>query len=206
MIALLLAAAVLADRPPELLGAKTLAEYSEWLIAETIRREPFASAQPACPAAKVEPIDWRAGPKVEGDDKYAEGRAVYEQLRFTGCGRSTVQNMLVTPLKDGGWKAAGLMPGESRADLVLQTDVAKLWFTGVQADAPAACKGEAWGRWFRRGEVKIDSPPDATTGEWVETWPATHCGEDRSISVTFTPAPDQGGTQFRVKVLWRKAA
>jgi hypothetical protein len=204
----MLAAAALAlgDRPADLLGDRSQSDYRAWLQSEAIRREPFASAQPPCQSAKVEELGWRPGPQIEADETYAKAPAVYEKLRFSGCGRASVQNMLVSRLQSGEWRSAGLMPGDSRADLTLQTDVAKVWFSGVQADAPDACKGEDWGRFFRRGEVKVEQEADPETGAWEELWPATHCDQDRSIRVTFTPNAEKGGTEFRIQALWRKTA
>ncbi|HEX8233293.1 MAG TPA: hypothetical protein VF559_08115 [Caulobacteraceae bacterium] len=203
MIALLLAAAALTtgDRPPELLGDKPQPEYLDWLKAETIRREPASSAQPSCSTAKAEPIGWRAGPMTQEDETLAKGPSAYEKLRFSGCGRASVQNLLVARLKDGGWRATSLAPGDSRADVVLQTDVAKVWFPAVRNKAPQACQGEEWMRWFRRGEARVEKEPDPETGEWVEVWPAALCGEDRSIRLTFRPTKENGGAEFRMEPL-----
>jgi hypothetical protein len=94
---------------------------------------------------------------------------------------------------------AGL-PGTGRAALILTRDA--LPTALMVASMPSPCGDKPLGpELVKWGEARITSPTDAQ-GSWTELWPMTMCGQDRSVSVTFTPTPDTGGTGFSVVKAW----
>ncbi|HWW25290.1 MAG TPA: hypothetical protein VNZ85_05260 [Caulobacter sp.] len=200
----MLAAAVvgLGDRGAQA-GSDGQAAYSALLAQRALAAD--AVNYPACPNASVTSV---AGLDL-GEASFPSSIAtklgvtplLQERVRIDGCGRSTIQNLTVLRGPDQKLMMIAGLPGRGRAALILTRDALPTALMIANTDKPCGDKQLApeLAKW---GEVIITSPTD-TQGVWTELWPLRLCGQDRSVSVTFTPTPDIGGTSYSVTKAWR---
>ena len=150
-----------------------------------------------CPTAVVRSLGGRPGGpapfNAPAPDRVAS-EGYYEFLSFEGCGRSRRPNLFAVRLQSGGWRAVGMLYGESNAELRLQFDA--LPMAQMALMQAASCQD---GTTFRIGEVRLARPRDAS-GAWEEIWPATACARPVAVRVSFTPSP-MGGTTFSIRAI-----
>ena len=189
------AVASLGPRPAAITGPDAAA-YSAWLAAKTVEFDAQFTGSPCDDATVTSLGGTDAGApffNAPAPDSF-EPTSWIEHLRVEGCGRTRLPNTLVLRLSSGGWRAVGLLDGESNADPLLQIETsqtAKLFLT-----AQAACGRADAGETLRMGAVTVLSPRNRD-GAWTERWPATVCGKPVAVDVRFTPDP-AGGTTFSV--------
>lgn len=202
-IALLAATVIgLGDRGAQA-AAGDQAAYSAMLHDKAIAAD--ATNNPACPGATVTslagiPFDDASFPSAVAA-KSNVTPLLHERVRISGCGRTSIQNLTVLRTADQQLLMIASLPGMSHSGLILQRDafVTALTVANIPSpcgDTPLSPEVAKW------GEVSVTSAPDAN-GAWTELWPLRLCGQDRSISVTFTPTPEQGGTAFSITKAWR---
>ncbi|MBO9709640.1 MAG: hypothetical protein J7521_15655 [Caulobacter sp.] len=179
------------------------AAYAALLSEKAI--EAYATNNDACPGATVTsvagiPFDDASFPPSLAA-KYNVTPLIHERVKVSGCGRDSIQNLTVLRTADQKLLMIASLPGLSRSGLILQRDAFVTALTVANLPSPCGDKTLApeLAKW---GEVSITSPPDAK-GAWTELWPLRLCGQDRSLSVTFTPTPDIGGTAFSVSKAWK---
>lgn len=185
------------------------AAYERWLTGEALRADTQFALGAACPSAKVVHLTWtpNAAPVLMSDKgirAMTDGPIVVEHLQVTGCGRDGQQNLLVFPLKVGGWKSVAMLQGTGRTDIVLQHDAMRsAIMTAIVGKPPLKCAAEEVQRTLRLGLTRISQPVDAS-GAWKEIWPIQVCGQDRPVELSFTPDPIGGGTSFAAREGWAK--
>ena len=116
-----------------------------------------------------------------------------ERVVASGCGRDVLLNVawIVT---NGRLSGGGMAPGATRADPVLETDVAKIVIPLAQARSPP-CAGT---HVFIFDTVVDPAAPGAAPGSWVERWTIASCNKHVTIPISFTP-DGKGGTNFAVR-------
>jgi hypothetical protein len=203
MLPILMAAALtagLGDRSPELVGPDGKDAYSAWLASRAIEAEAGFSHQP-CADAKAESV--MAIPftldRVRVPDH--PGPVVREAVRVTGCGRTSLQNIIVFRQAAGGWLGRPMFPGLSMAGLILQRDATT---AALQAafvgPPPLTCSVEDYKASLRISDVTLAAFVDVKQ-PWKERWPLWACGQDRPVIVSFTPTAD-GGADFGAAPAW----
>jgi len=224
--ALAAVASGLIDRPADVIPADRQTAYKAWLTAEAIKWEAeFARVAP-CPQARVSDIETEIVPLTSPPPDMAE-RGLKEGVRVEGCGRSTRQNILVFPKKDGsGWVSGPGYPGVTLTYNAIQTNVMKIAGPMLARLAPPGCAVS--GDKLVVGELSIAMPPGSirfdkpregeppggarfyialpapnTSGvvaerAWQEKWPMTICGKAIDMGVLFLPMKD-GTLQFLVQ-------
>jgi len=182
-------------------GPGEQAHYAAWL-AKIATDIDTTTAGSACPAATVTAVSSR--PVLLNDFPSAvvaqPVSGINEKLRVEGCGRSTLHNIFVYRTNSGVANLS-LLPGESLAGPRLMVDATSLAPKVVPEFVGGACANPAVppvGVW---GVASITAQPDAK-GMWMERWPLSVCGLDRTLLLTFTPLPD-GGTSISVNPGWR---
>jgi hypothetical protein len=183
----------------------------------------------ACDGAKVAVASIRPW-KIAGHPELIVWR---EQVRVTGCGRSSVENVNVGRV--GGappWRMTTGLPGETLADMNLQATTLPAAAAQARADLPADCEGEKLKDIYvaaRPGGLDVSLPgapvsqvhgsrpkvslPDAVkpmqdrlnvSAAWMEVWPFEACGHDRTLGVIFIPLRDQTASVYLFLPVWRQ--
>lgn len=126
--------------------------------------------------------------------------AVIEEVMVTGCGRAHRANV-VTAMRgeEGRPPVFPGIPGDSRADLVLQRDT--LRFTRSLAQTPDPdCQ------WVRVVDTRIDARVAWDASGWGEIWTTDACGTRTDYAIRFAPGGgSDGGTVFTVSVPAQKS-
>jgi hypothetical protein len=155
-----------------------------------------------------------------------------EKVRVTGCGHSSIENVNVGRV--GGtppWKMTSGLPGESLADMNLQSSTFPAAEAQAKASLPADCQAESLADVYvaaRPGGVNIvlpgapsqvpdDGRPTVTiqgttmpldklqlSGAWMEVWPFTACGHDRTLGIVFIPYKDGRASQYVFLPVWQQ--
>jgi hypothetical protein len=201
------------------------------MVTAQARAADLANTGQVCGDAKVEPvavIPW----KIENQPELI---VWHEQVRVTGCGRSSVENLNVGRLGgDPPWRMTFGLPGETLADMTLQGSALPGAIAQARVGLPADCKGQALGDVYiaaRPGHVDIplsrDVTPKAGPGRfgvtlpagaeaqlsemdasqaWAEIWPFEICGNDRTIAVIFIPMRGQQKVFHLFLPVWQQIA
>lgn len=219
MFAALLAAAALVVLPGE------EASY-EALLAQQAR-EAAATYGGPCPEATAKRLSTEVVRIVDRPDFAAQR----ERVRVEGCGRSSVQNLNVGRM--GGsppWLMVAGLPGESLAEMSLQKDAWAFATAQARTDIAADCAETRVGEVYvaaRPGNIDFyeDAPAADADGRfavhlspdleamraaleldkaWVEVWPLSFCGEDRTHAIAFMPMKGAGKSVFILLPLWEQ--
>ena len=225
MIAGYVFAAALSALPEALVHADEVATY-EALLVKTAHDADAAFAGSPCPDAAIE-HELRQPVKIGDRPDLA---AMRERMKVTGCGRTTNHNVNV--VRFGGsppWRMAVGLPGESLADMALQQSTWPSAMTQVRVGLPSDCNGQRLQDVYvaaRPGHVDVP-PPGAKgattpghfslqlppnveaqrdnldlTRAWVEVWPFTVCGKDRTLGVAFIPLRGQSKSAYLFLPIW----
>jgi hypothetical protein len=184
-----------------------------------------------CANAKVEHVSTLP---VKVDD-HPDLPVLLERLRVTGCGHTSVENIHVG--RFGGtppWRMVTALPGESLADMNLQSSALPAVITQVQSELPAGCQGHRLADVYvhaRPGRVNFDRSPSSPTTPasgsdwvditlpeniesqrdkldlskaWMEVWPLEVCGQDRTTGVVFIPLRGQNASLFLFLPVWQQ--
>jgi len=224
MIIVLLAIAQLAARPANVVHADEKAAYEAMLTGQAVDADAAFSGQ-RCEAATIEDIVTE--PVAIGDRP--DVGALRERVRMTGCGRSSIQNIMVARL--GGeppWRMAAGFPGESLADATLQHSALPQVIAQARVEVPADCASVRLGDIYvsaRQGSVEFGvggtsagtgvrvslSPELAAardqfdlTRAWSEVWPLSFCNKDRSMMIVFIPRKDETSSAMLFIPVWRQ--
>jgi hypothetical protein len=226
-IGLLLAAAVVAAIPSGGVQPEEKAAYDAMLASQALAADKTFSG--ACDGAKVEVVSimpW----KIADHPELIVWR---EQVRVTGCGHSSVENVNVGRV--GGtppWRMTTGLPGETLADMTLQGTTFPAAAAQAKAGLPADCQGEQLKDVYvaaRPGGVDISLPgapisqahdghpkvslPDTAkpmqdklnlSAAWMEVWPFEACGHDRTLGVVFIPLRDQTASVYLFLPVWQQ--
>ena len=206
LLAFLAAAVVgIGDRPAEILAGGDQVQYAAWLSAEAVKSEATYSRS-KCPKAVVRSLE---GARL-GDEFFAREAMPREALKHTpfqerlsveGCGRTSVQNILIAVTPDGQRRAIVMFPGESNAGLRLQRDTLAAAVQAALLNPPKLpCDGDELKKNWRLVETSITTRP-GQDGAWKERWMFRACDVDRPVAVTFTPSA-AGGTSYAVSKDW----
>ena len=206
---------------------KERAAYGAMLV-ETARRADTTYAGSPCPDAQVRDVATQSMP-VSG---HPGGHLLHEKLEVSGCGRSATQNIYVVRASGSPpWRMVATMPGDSLADMTLQTSVWAAALKQARVDLPSDCKGQRLQDVYvaaRPGHVVLrtpDQPPSPKragwfsvtlpqalasqqssldpTQAWLEIWPLTLCGQDRTLAVVFIPLKDHAHSAYAFLPIWR---
>lgn len=192
-------AATVANLPPRPIDlVPDRAAYSTWLAGKVVEFDAQLSGT-ACPTASVRSLGGSPGgpaPFAAPAPDRIVSEGYYEFLVFEGCGRTRKPNLFTVRLQSGGWRAVGMLYGESNAELRLQFDVLPIAQTFLMQ--AASCQD---GTTVRMGEVRLAKALNSI-GVWEELWPATACGKSVAVKMTFTANPS--GTTFSVQTIERE--
>lgn len=191
LAALLFAALMLTARPPTLLAGGEVADYGAWLD-ETFKAKHLKNTESNCRALSVDLLAFRSYGEGEFVDPFlarlkgsAGGTGLWlERARVSGCGTSTLENLIVGPKPGGGWEGASLMPGESLASPTIQHMALADFMPIVRP--PADCTAPK----LVLADVIVISRPARSFEPWSERWPIKLCGIDISVDIRFTPLGD----------------
>jgi hypothetical protein len=192
----------LAGRPPATIPANAY-DYARWLHAWALAAEGEDTGSP-CDAARTRAVLYRTYPPEALMDqqrsKVAAGASVVmERVEVSGCGRRSLQNLLVFDVRQ---PPAAMIPGESLAN---PKQMAEVTFRIGQFEGSnilkSGCTGEALQQTSRVGPIVLLALPAASDGSWKERWPSRHCGRPSATEVTFTPAKNGSGVYFALKAL-----
>ena len=211
-LAALAAATALAATPPP--GGVLPGEQAAYdaMVAEQARA---AAAMWGGPCADTEVAVVSSTPvKITDHPDLAAWR---EKVRVSGCGQSAVENLSVGRLGGSPpWKITFGLPGDSFADMRLQQSTLPAALAQVRPGLPADCRVAKLGDVYlaaRPGGVEILAPgatddgrsppgrprvtlPDSMASmsarldvskAWMEVWPLSVCGRDRTLGVVFIP-------------------
>lgn len=133
-----------------------------------------------CKDYKIRELVSVAGIRVPKNPTGADG---WWTARFEGiaCGHNVLGNVEFD-MRDGPLKMAPLVPGETRADPVLQADVKKSFVMALARAKKVECKEN-----LKIRDTKLIENPKKEGGPWREVWVATACKQDFGQVVTFLP-------------------
>jgi len=221
-VALILAAAI-AGPTATGVHADEQPAYSEMLATRAREADAFFSGKP-CASATVDHLvtePW----KIVAQPDLPVWR---EHVKVAGCGRTTIENINVARMGGlPPWKMFYGLPGRSAVmDVRLQQSTYQSAVGQVHASLPADCQSQELTDIYlaakpgdvdwhdagstpgpaQAGHFGIATPQQvkALPGQldlahaWVEVWPFTACGRDRTLGVVFVPPKDasQGVTLF----------
>ena len=207
MIATLMAAALmvgLGDRPPEFVAPQGIEDYSAWLTQAAIDAD-AGFFHEACPDAAAQSIiNTPADADVAKDGVETpphQGPIIKEVVRVAGCGRSSLQNLIVLHPATGGWIARRMFPGSSLAGGRLQIEaLASVVQTALTGPPALTCTAEEFQSSLRILDISVVSLAKAKHA-WTERWSIQVCGAERPMTVTFTTAAD-GKIAYTAKPAW----
>jgi hypothetical protein len=227
-VGLILAAAISASLPTGAVLPTEQATYDAQL-ATAARAADTTFAGSVCDGARVEVVSIAPWEVLDHP-----GLIVWrERVRVTGCGRSSIENVNVGRFGgDPPWRMTTGLPGESLADMTLQQSTFQAAAAEARTGLPADCQGHALGDIYvaaRPGGVDItpagvapppqrnghpsvtlpDSPQFSSeklspAGAWMEVWPFTFCGHDRTLGVVFIPLKDQNASLYLFMPVWQQ--
>jgi hypothetical protein len=227
MIALLFLTAALAARPQAVVHPDERAAYETMLVKQAIDADALFSGT-RCDAAVVSDVSIQTV-AIKDHPDFA---AVHERVRVTGCGRDTVQNLSVGRVGGKlTWRMTANLPGESLADPVLQRAALPQALADANVELPADCKVHHMGEVYvtarpgrpdfpppraaapkpQPGRPQIRLPPELEAqrekldipSAWVEVWPLSLCGQDRTTLVAFIPRRDGAQSLYLLMPVWR---
>jgi hypothetical protein len=180
----------------------------------------------SCPDAKVEAVSIRPWKIVDQPDLIVWR----EKVRVTGCGHTAIENVNIGRV--GGsppWRMTTGLPGESLADMDLQGSTFPAATAEVRAslaECPTASLNDVYVAALPGG-VDISPPgsptprtrggrpavtlPDtaapmldklALSDAWMEVWPFSLCGRDRTLGVVFIPLKDRSASVHLFLPIW----
>jgi hypothetical protein len=184
------ASLALGERPAGLTGPEGAKAYAEWLRDEALKTDALYVRQSVCAKALVSEAVAPTYQAIPASNGANAGLVAQEHLIVAGCGRAWRVNLAVSRGDGGGWRASPMLPGNSNAGFLLQSDVLKVLLPAVGRSNPD-CPGPVW-----NAVVLLDPPGEQ--GVWVEEWSLSACGAPVDLDLTFTPTAD-GGTDFGAK-------
>ena len=107
------------------------------------------------------------------------------------CNRDETVRLMLNAA-EGDIAVTLLTPGETIADPVLEGDARKSVLTAAEAAKPVGCDV------VMIVDTAIVQPPEAEDAPWKERWSVSACQARLAYDVSFTPAPDEGGTAITV--------
>lgn len=221
------AAAIVMAPPPGGVLANEQPAFAE-MLAKRARAADAAFAGSSCEDASVEPISimpWKI-------DERPELVVWRERARVTGCGRTAIENINVGRL--GGsppWRMTNGLPGDTLADMPLQQNTLPAAIAEAREGLDATCKSQLADVYIaarpgqmdvvapgttpsqrQAGRPRIDLPDDVKPllaqldlpGAWMEVWPFTVCGRDRTTGVVFVPKKDRTASRYFFLPVWRQ--
>ena len=225
---LVLAAAIVVSLPSGGVRPEEKAAYDA-LLASQARAANRSFTGADCADAKVEPISVRPWRIAD-----SPGLIVWrEKVRVSGCGHTAIENVNVgrtdaTP----PWRMSTGLPGATLADMTLQGTAWPAAVGQARAGIPADCQAMTLDDTYvaaRPGDVDLAAPgaPTATprrghpgiglpetvkpmldrlalTEAWMEVWPLTACGHDRTLGVVFIPLKDHSATAYLFLPIWQQ--
>ena len=207
MIAALMAAAVVAglgERPPEFVAPSGIEDYSAWLAQAAIDSDAGFSHE-TCPDAAVRSIsNTPADADLAKDGVQVpphQGPIIKEVVSVVGCGRTSLQNLVVVHPTTGGWIARRMLPGASLAGGRLQIEaLATIVQIALTGPPPLTCTAEEFQSSLRIVDISIVSFTKAKH-TWAERWSIQVCGANRPITVTFTTLANDK-VSYNAKPAW----
>ena len=183
---------------------------------------------PFCPAAEVAPLSVEMV-KVTGHPGI---RAAHVRVRVSGCGRSSIQNVVAVRLVGNPpWAMVSGAPGDSLADLSLQQNLWPIVLADAAAQAPKDCQSHELADVYvaaRPGQVTLPAAGDANPAvrigrlnvrlapqaaaerasldaskAWVEVWPLKMCGLDRTQAILLVPLRDKAAVLHVEIPVWQ---
>lgn len=144
-----------------------------------------ASFSPSHATSVLEPVTFgKAGPT---------GGVWQEQVVATGCGARVALNVGAVAEGAGRLRLGPMLPGDTHADMLLQTDAAKVAqaVNGVRKDGCTRT-------YFADTAFIAYDPPDAQGRRaWRERWAIASCGQPTTMVVQFVP-DSNGGTFIKI--------
>lgn len=133
-----------------------------------------------CKDYALQAIESVAGIRLPKNEKGEDG---WWTARYSGtaCGMKVLSNVEFD-MREGVLKVAPLVPGDTRADPVLQADVKKSFAMAVAPARKADCKEN-----FRIRNTTVVEQPKKANSPWREVWVGTACRQDFGQVVTFLP-------------------
>jgi hypothetical protein len=139
VVAVAAAAAPLQDRPQS--------SYDAQLRTAALRAEAFYSLNSICNSAKITLVKTLTGP--------GKPPILFEQMKFVGCGRSSLTNVEMLPKAGGAWDLEFRLPGMSYGDVQLQHSALPTVLKTLTDYAPQGCRNMALGTNVSVGETSI---------------------------------------------------
>ncbi len=109
-----------------------------------------------------------------------------------GCKPRATRSFLLL-LEDDQVRIGELLPGQTRADPLLQRDVAMAARMAVKPKKPSGCHRAVV------TDTSVVTPPQERN-PWVERWSFDLCGTQAAVELTFTPSV-RGGTDWYAKLM-----
>jgi hypothetical protein len=139
---------------------------------------------------------------VQFDGQRFTAGAWKETVQATSCGKMRTHNVFTAVRPDGALLRSPMLPGTTRADVVLQGDAARMVSLNVAAHAGKECPASQYFIEDTKFVSQDPTPvPNAKAGPnaraWNEEWAVSACGKPMIMSVRFTP--DATGTGFAVQ-------
>ena len=166
---------------------------------------PFLSAHdenPICAVQILQPVVFSA------DGRKLISGIWKESPKATACGVERTHNILTTVrANDGALMRSNQLPGTSHADIVLQTDAARMLYDTISKIAEAGCDPKQYFISDTTFRALDPSPiPNALAGPtaraWTEEWSAMAC--TKPVRATMTFSPDATGTAIKVALPAKK--
>lgn len=226
MLAVLLAT-VLAAPPTVVVRPQERTAYKALLDQKALSADTAFAGSP-CPNATVQDLATQQV-AIAG---HPDAPALREKLQVSGCGRTTTQNVYVARAGGSPpWRMANAMPGDSLADVNLQPTIWTEALKQARVDLPSDCLGQRLEDIYvtaRPGHVTLRAPTQAeppdrpgwftvtlpqqlekqtanldVTQAWVEIWPISVCGQNRTMAVVFIPERDRAHVAYGFVAVWR---
>jgi hypothetical protein len=227
LIGIIAAAAIVTALPPGGVLANEQPAFQE-MLAKQARAADAAFAGSSCEDANVEPISimpWKI-------DEHPDLVVWREKVRVTGCGRTAIENINVGRL--GGslpWRMTNGLPGDTLAEMPLQQNTLPAAIAKAREGLDATCKSQLADVYIaaRPGQMDVVAPgatpslreawrpridlPDNLNpllalldlpNAWMEVWPFTVCGRDRTTGVVFIPKKDRTASLYLVLPVWHQ--
>lgn len=158
--------------------------------------------------------------------------AAREKITVSGCGKSSVQNIAV--VRTGGtqpWRMVAGVPGGTIASMATQRQMLSVGQAAVADGVAASCEARSLADVYvaarpgnvqvrRSGEplssgpgrfsLSVDALPQPSLDSadldkaWVEVWPFTVCGHDRSVALVVLPGKAGLPSRILSIPLWKE--
>ncbi len=228
MIVGALIAVALSAPPAAVVLPKERAEFEAVVRTAALGADAKYGGGRICAEANVEP---QSVEQVKVTD-HPDIRAARVRVRVSGCGRTTVENVLALRLAGTPpWRMVAGAPGDSLADLALQQNLWPIVLAAAGAQAPKGCQNHELNDIYvaaRPGQVTLPGPDEAVPAvrvgkinirlapqagaeqakldvsrAWVEVWPLKMCGLDRTQAVLLVPLRDKGEVLHMEIPMWK---